>query len=152
MIRRVDLRQDEAFFTLLVDSHRRLIGSPLGVNLGLPPCSAAWLYAEAPYCVLAHDAGDDPHFTYANCAAQACFGYAWEEFVGLPSRLSAAPLDQNERQRLLDAVAAHGFITDYHGQRVARSGRRFWITATVWNLVDGGGRKAGQAASFAVPN
>ena len=48
-----------------------------------------WLYEHAPFGLLAHDTSADPRFVYANSTAQGCFGYAWEEFVGLPSRLSA---------------------------------------------------------------
>jgi predicted DNA-binding protein (UPF0251 family) len=51
---------------------------------------------------------------------------------------------------LLERVAAQGFIDDYTGVRIAKSGRRFRIQrATVWNLVDSSGRRVGQAATFA---
>ena len=75
----------------------------------------------------------------------------WNEIVGLPSRLSAEPLAQAERERLLQRVAANGYIDDYSGVRIARSGRRFTIKqATVWNLVNPGGVVLGQAACFVV--
>ena len=52
---------------------------------------------------------------------------------------------------LLARVAAHGYIDDYAGVRVSRTGRRFGIEgATVWNLIDGEGRHQGQAATCAV--
>lgn len=140
-----DLSRDRAFFDLLTRSYARLLGRPL-VPVEHGP---EWLYRDAPFVVLAHDTAADPRFVYANRAAQACFGYSWEEFVGLPSRLSAEAPERSERQRLLDAVARDGYIGDYRGLRVAKSGRRFWIDkAIVWQLDDAAGRCHGQAATF----
>ncbi|MFG1967351.1 MEKHLA domain-containing protein [Nonomuraea sp. NPDC049028] len=133
------------FFDLLAGCHQRLVGTPLAG----PEATARWLYEDAPFGVLAHDAAHDPRFTYANRTAQRCFEYDWAEFVGLPSRLSAEPDRREDRQRLLDAVHRTGFATGYRGQRIAKSGRRFWIEdVTMWNLVDGGGVLVGQAATF----
>jgi hypothetical protein len=136
---------------LLLTSHRALTGRPLLplVPAETPEQSARRLYA-APFVVLAHDASADPLFTYANQAAQQLFEMHWDEIVGLPSRLSAEAPAREERERLLERVAAKGFIDDYSGVRIARSGRRFRILqATVWNLVDSSGRRVGQAATFA---
>src|SRR6478736_6769374 len=85
---------DPAFFELLTGSHARLVGVPL-VPKGK---DAVWLYAEAPLVVLAHNTAVDPIFIYANKAAQRCFGYSWDEFMTLPSRLSAETADQAARQ------------------------------------------------------
>jgi predicted DNA-binding protein (UPF0251 family) len=50
---------------------------------------------------------------------------------------------------LLAAVAQRGFIDDYSGVRISKSGRRFHIArATVWNLLTEDGRPCGQAAMF----
>jgi len=109
---------------------------------------AARLYA-APFVVLAHGTEPDPCFNYANLAAQRLFERSWDEFVGLPSRLSAEAPERQERERLLARVTAHGFIDDYSGIRIAKSGRRFRILrATVWNLNDTNGHPLGQAATF----
>lgn len=137
---------DPAFFDLLVGSYARLVGTPLVA----PSADAAWLYHDAPFAVLAHDNAADPTFIYANRAAQTCFEYSWDEFVTLPSRLSAAAPNRAARQELLDAVARHGFMSGYRGERIAKSGRRFWIEqGTVWQLTDPGGVLHGQAATFA---
>ena len=136
--------EDSEFFILLTGSYARLVGKPLGA------ASAAWLYREAPFAVVAHDTDPDPRFVYANRAAQACFGYGWEEFVALPSRLSAEAALQEKRQAVLDAVARDGFVAGYSGIRIARSGRRFRILDTViWQLIDETGTVCGQAATFA---
>jgi PAS domain-containing protein len=140
-----DLRTDSAFFDLLTGSYARLVGQPL-VSDGQ---GAAWLYNEAPFVVLAHNTDPDPHFIYANNAAEACFEYTWDEFTCLPSRLSAEAPDRTERQRLLNEVARNGFTMGYRGQRIVKSGRRFWIEdGIVWQLIDAGGILRGQAATF----
>lgn len=60
-----------------------------------------------------------------------------ERFITLPSRLSAEPLHQADRERLLKEVAEKGFISDYVGVRIIGTGKRFRITkATVWNILD----------------
>jgi len=139
------IREDPAFFELLTASYLRLVGQPL-VDAGR---DAAWLYGDAPFAVLAHDAERDPRFVYANRAAQARFEYSWDEFAGLPSRLSAEAPERGERQRLLDAVARNGFMTGYRGIRVTKTGRRFRLEdGVIWELVEAGGVRRGQAAMF----
>ena len=99
--------------------------------------------------VVAHGTDQDPKFIYANKAAQKCFKYSWEEFMSLPSRLSAEAPDRAERQSLLDDVARNGFLSGYQGLRVAKSGRRFIIEdGVVWELLDRDGMRHGQAATF----
>lgn len=132
---------------LLLDSYQRLTGKALA-PAGDPAQRAQALY-EADFVVLSHDTAPDPVFNYANLAAQRLFGMDWDTFVALPSRLSAGPGHRDERQRLLDAVTRKGYIDDYAGIRVARSGKRFRVeAATVWNLTNDAGNYAGQAAMF----
>jgi len=143
--RSVDLSTDPGFFALLTDSYARLVRALL-----VPPgTDADWLYREAPFVVVAHGTDQDPKFIYANKAAQKCFEYSWEEFMSLPSRLSAEAPDRAERQSLLDDVARNGFLSGYQGLRVAKSGRRFIIEdGVVWELLDRDGMRHGQAATF----
>ena len=65
---------------------------------------------------------------FASRAALTAFGALLDQFIGMPSRLSAAALDRAERQALLDRVSAHQFIDDYSGIRISLTGRRFRIT------------------------
>ncbi|RAI42760.1 MEKHLA domain-containing protein [Rhodoplanes roseus] len=140
-----DLRTDDGFFALLTGSFARLTGKPL-VPHG---ADAAWLYGEAPFVCVAHNTEADPRFVYANTAGQQRFGYAWDEFIGLPSRLSAEAPEREERQRFLDAVAAHGYVAGYRGLRVKKSGAKFWIEdGLVWQLRDDAGTLRGTAATF----
>lgn len=133
---------------LIAASHARLLRRPLLPEGGADIDLGRQLYA-APFVVLAHDAAPDPVFFYANLAAQQLFEMSWREMVRLPSRRSAEPLAQEERQRLLDRVASQGYIDDYAGVRIASSGRRFRIAgATVWNLLDHDNHITGQAAAF----
>lgn len=134
---------------LLRRSLRQLAGRDL-VPPGLTPEEAARVVFAAPFVVLSHDATPDPVLTYGNRAALALFELTWAELTRMPSRLTAEAPDRDERARLLARVAAQGWIDDYSGVRISRTGRRFRIEqATVWNLLDSDGHHCGQAATFA---
>jgi hypothetical protein len=119
------------------------------VDPALPATERARLLFQAPYVVLSHDTAADPVFNYANRAGLELFEYSWEELTRTPSRASAEPVHQSKRRELLDRVAKYGYIDDYRGIRISKSGRRFLIErATVWNLVDNADSFYGQAATF----
>ena len=134
-----------ARIALLPESFERLLRCPL-IELGDDIVAALW---NAPFALLAHGTEPDPVFFFGNAYALDAFECDVESFVHMPSRHSAeAPL-RGERQALLDRVAAQGYIDDYGGIRISAKGRRFRIdSVVVWNLVDGGGRCHGQAATF----
>jgi hypothetical protein len=141
------LAEDPDFFDLLTGSYQRFVGRPLVGD----DRDAGWLYGEARFVVVAHDTARDPIFIYANKAAQRCFEYDWDEFTALPSRLSAELANRTERQALLDKVARNGFAAGYRGERITKSGRRFWIEdGLVWELIDEDGKRHGQAATFSL--
>ena len=103
----------------------------------------------APFVVASHTKAEDPILNYGNRQALELWEGTWEEFTGIPSRLTAEPVNQPERARMLEQVATHGFITDYQGIRISRTGRRFLVQqATVWNILDDRGAIQGQAATF----
>lgn len=130
---------------LIAESFRRVAGRPLVDGTG-DPAALLW---RAPRVILAHGTEDDPLFFYANRLATELFEVPAAAFIGMPSRLSAEAPERAERARFLERVARDGFVADYAGIRIARSGRRFRIEqALVWNLVDGAGRLHGQAATF----
>jgi PAS domain-containing protein len=109
---------------------------------------AAALYG-LPAIVLSHDGSEDPVFTYANRAAQQLFEYDWDQFLRMPSRLSAEPDLRSDRAEMLRRALEDGYINDYSGVRISASGRRFQIDdAIIWNVVDGSGVQRGQAAIF----
>ena len=135
-----------SFASILAVSYATVVGEPL-VPEGMPDTEAAtWLY-EAPFALLAQDTSPDPLFVYANLTAQERFEYNWDEFAGLPSRLSAGGQAREERRLFMEAVRLRGYANDYRGLRIAKSGRRFWIEdATVWNVISLQFGLVGQAA------
>ena len=104
---------------------------------------------EAPFVLVSHGMEADPVLNYGNRAALALWEMSWEELTRTPSRLTAEAPNREERARLLAAVAQRGYIDDYSGVRISKTGRRFRIArATVWNLVTEDGGPCGQAAMF----
>ena len=105
---------------------------------------------DAPFVLVSHGTQADPVLNYGNRAALALWEMSWDEFTRTPSRLTAEEPNREERARLLAAVTVHGFIDDYSGVRISKTGRRFKISqATVWNLISTDGNPCGQAALFA---
>lgn len=134
---------------LILDNYRRLFGRDLVEKNGVADSVVALF--EAPRVVLSAlgTAGTDHIFNYANRTALSAFETTWDQLIGLPSSESAEPVHRDERRRLLDEVTRHGFINDYSGIRISRTGRRFRILrATVFNLLDEADNYAGQAATF----
>lgn len=130
-------------------TYQNLIGKPLlSVDSEPPYTSIVELY-NAPFALLSHGIEEDPIFNFGNQQALDIFGYSWEVFTALPSRLSTEPLAREERQQLLDEVTANGYIDNYSGIRIAANGRRFKIIdAVVWNIMNDDGDYIGQAAKI----
>ena len=119
------------------------------IDPSLSPADVARQLYHAPFVVMSHNTEPDPIFNYANLTAQRLFEMSWDEFITLPSRHSAEPVNQQTRQALLTRVSQNGYIDNYQGVRVSRQGKRFMIEhATVWNLLDSEGNHSGQAATF----
>jgi hypothetical protein len=132
----------------LIASLHRWTGRDL-VDRSLPPAERARRLFHAPFVVLSHDQSPDPLLNYANLAGLGLFELAWEELIRLPSRQTAEPVHREERTRLLETVTRQGYIDDYRGIRISRTGRHFRIErATVWNLLDENDASSGQAATF----
>jgi hypothetical protein len=132
----------------LLKSYVRWTGREL-----IPPASSPHERAKAlfdqPFVVLSHGAQSDPILNYGNQAALDLWELTWEEFTKMPSRLTAEPVNREDRERLLEQVKRNGFIDTYSGVRITGRGRRFLIErGTVWNIVDGQDRYIGQAATF----
>lgn len=104
----------------------------------------------APFVLVSHGTEADPVLNYGNQTALTLWEMSWEELTRTPSRFTAEAPNREERARLLAEVTRRGFIDNYSGVRIAKSGRRFRIArATVWNLLDVSGTPCGQAAMFA---
>ncbi|MDB5724938.1 MAG: hypothetical protein JWQ16_1692 [Novosphingobium sp.] len=136
----------EARIALIAESFARLLGRAL-VIAGDDVVAALW---QAPQAIVAHGTEDDPLFFFGNRAALQKFETTVDQFIGMPSRLSAEAPQRSERQALLERVTSDGFIDDYAGIRISALGNRFPIhDAIVWNLIDPQGLRHGQAATFA---
>lgn len=104
---------------------------------------------EAPFALVSHGTESDPVLNYGNRTALSLWEMSWEELTQTPSRFTAEAPNREERARLLAEVTQRGFIDDYSGVRISKSGRRFRIQrATVWNLLSENGSPCGQAAMF----
>jgi len=133
---------------VLLDSFARLLGRELIPRGGSPVEQSARLF-RAPFVVVSHGTQPDPILSYGNAAALALWEMPFEELVRTPSRLTAEPMHRDERARLLDRTRRDGYVDDYAGVRVSKTGNRFRIEgAIVWNLTDSAGGHRGQAATF----
>ncbi len=104
---------------------------------------------HAPFVVVSHGAEVDPVLNYGNAMALKLWEMSWTEFITTPSRLTAEPINQGERAKMLQQAATQGVIRNYRGVRISKTGKRFLVEqATVWNVIDQQQRKVGQAAIF----
>lgn len=135
---------------VVLRSYRRLTGRELVVGeRDLDAVELSRRVFEAPFVLASHGLEEDPVLNYGNRAALELWGMSWEEFTSTPSRYTAEVPEREERARFLAEVSSRGFIDDYSGIRIAKSGRRFRIgRATVWNLATEEGGRYGQAATF----
>ena len=133
---------------LLLDSFARLLGRELIPRSGSAAEQAERLF-QAPFVVVSHGTQADPVLNYGNAAALALWEMTAEELCRTPSRLTAEPVHRDERARLLERTRRDGYVDDYAGIRVSKTGKRFRIEqAIVWNLTDAAGVHRGQAATF----
>ena len=101
------------------------------------------------FVLLSHNTEKDPIFNYANLKAQELFEMDWETITKLPSKFSAEPMEQSERNLFLQKTIKDGFVKNYNGIRISKTGNRFWIKdAIIWNLIDEHHNCKGQAALF----
>ena len=99
--------------------------------------------------VVSHGIQTDPAFVYGNHRALALWEMSIDQFLGMPSRFTAEALQRDERQRLLDQTRLQGYVDDYRGVRISRTGKRFMIEkALLWMVRDRAGNIIGQAATF----
>jgi len=133
---------------MLARNFRQWTGRDLLPGLFNPAGLARYVF-EAPFVLVSHGTEADPILNYGNRGALALWEMSWAELTRTPSRLTAEAPNREERARLLEAVTRRGFIDDYSGVRISKTGRHVRIArATVWNLLAADGRPCGQAAMF----
>ena len=134
----------------LLDSYVRLINQELITREGTTQEQAERLY-KSSFIVASHGLQDDPILNYGNQAALRLWEMDWDQFTQTPSRLTAEPVNREERARMLEQAKTYGYISDYRGIRISSSGKRFLVEkATVWNIQKPDGTPLGQAAMFSV--
>ena len=148
----------QALAGVILRSHQRGCGRPLltpaiqaaaGPGAGESLALAAQELFAAATVVLAHDGGADPRLIYANRAALRLWRRPWAAMVGLPSRLTAEPVERAGRARMLADARQQHALSGYTGIRIDSHGRRFQIRgARLWTLWNAAGEPCGQAASF----
>lgn len=115
---------------------------------GGPERQASALF-QISFVVVSHGTEADPILNYGNQAALNLWEITWEQLIRTPSRLTAEPINQAERVRMLDLAKSQGFFEGYRGVRISSTGRRFLVeNAVIWTVLDGTGTTVGQAASF----
>ena len=132
----------------MLDSYVRLVNEELIIRNGTPVEQAESLF-KSPFVVASHGLQADPILNYGNQTALDLWEMNWEQFTKTPSRLTAEPMNREERGRMLEQARTHGYISDYQGIRISSSGKRFLVEqATVWNIHKLDGTPLGQAATF----
>ena len=132
----------------ILESYQRLLGEALIADVGDLGEQGEALF-HAPFVVVAHGTESDPVLNFGNETALRLWEMDWDAFTRTPSRFTAEVPNREERARLLAEVTEHGFIRNYSGVRISRTGRRFRIEqATVWNVYGPKGERCGQAATF----
>ena len=132
----------------LLHSFQHWTGNALLQVEGDPELLAKTLF-EAPFVVVSHGTQPDPILNYGNQTALHLWQMNWHQFIQTPSRLTAEPIEQADRDRLLQRAKAQGFIDDYEGVRISSQGQRFHITQVIlWDVLDEAGNRCGQAATF----
>jgi hypothetical protein len=134
----------------IIKSYQQLIGKQMiEKDATLSPADISYLLYHAPFVVLSHSNDVDPIFNYANLMAQQLFEMDWKTIIGMPSRLSAQKISQEERAILVKTAQEKGYIDNYFGVRISAKGKLFQIENTLlWNLVDENNQFIGQAAIF----
>jgi len=137
-----------SWIALVLDSYAQWTNVELVDRTGTRHEQAQRLFS-APFVVASHGIEADPILNYGNAQALRLWEMSWEEFVTTPSRVTAEPVNQAERARMLQHASTQGLIRDYRGVRISRTGKRFLVEqATVWNVLDRNQNTVGQAATF----
>jgi len=132
---------------ILANSYRQVIGADL-VNADTPEQLSQALF-HAPFVLVSHGTQADPIFNYANQTAMQLWGFDWDEFTRTPSASVTQPDEMSDRALMLKQAAEQGYIDNYEGTRIAKSGQKFLIKEVrLWNLEDEKGDRCGQAATF----
>lgn len=132
----------------LLKSFRHWTGYSLLDSTNQPEVTAQKVFA-APFVVVSHGIEADPIFNYGNQIALNLWELDWHQFIQTPSRHTAEPSEQTDRDLLLQQAKEQGLIRNYQGVRISSTGKRFRIqNVLLWDVLDEEGKRCGQAATF----
>jgi len=132
----------------LLDSYAYWVKQELIQRHDTPLDQAERLFSS-PLAVASHGAEDDPILNYGNQTALNLWVMDWKQFTQTPSRLTAEPVNREERSRMLEQAKTQGYISDYRGIRISSTGKRFLVDqAIIWNIHKPDGTVLGQGATF----
>lgn len=133
---------------LLLDSYCHWTGTELIERAGGLKQQARALF-EASFVVVSHGGESDPLLNYGNQTALDLWELSWDQFIKMPSRLTAEADNRAEREKMLERAKLNGYFGGYRGVRISSTGRRFLVEqAVIWNVIDFAGSPIGQAATF----
>lgn len=133
---------------LILKSFKHWTGKDL-ISPSIPSEKVVEVLFNSPFILVSHGVEKDPILNYGNNAALNLWEMSWEELTQTPSRLTAEPMNRQERESFLKQVHEKGFIVNYQGVRISKTGKRFRIEkAIVWNLIGENEEYQGQAACF----
>ena len=128
----------------LLDSYTYWTGQALITREGSLFDQAQRLF-DSPFAVVSHGVQEDPVLNYGNRAALGLWEMDWDRFTQTPSRLTAEPVNREERARMLSQAKKQ----DYRGVRISSTGKRFLVEqATIWAIQHPDGTTLGQGATF----
>ena len=132
----------------MLDSYAHWKGQQL-IDRGGSALDQAQRLFEADFVIVSHTQAADPILNYGNRAALELWEFDISTLLQTPSRFTAEPMHRDERAQLLARTTEFGYVDDYRGIRISRTGQRFMIEeACVWNLIDEQANQIGQAATF----
>ena len=136
----------------LIDSYERLLNKPFLFRDSYDSNASNWaeqVFKMDEGYLLSHDASEETLLNYANQKALSQWEMTWEELVLTSSRQTAPPLAIEERTELMETVDKQGYVTNYRGKRISKTGRLFWIKdVTIWKYYDTDDQYLGIAAAF----
>ncbi|MDR4650894.1 MAG: MEKHLA domain-containing protein [Nitrosomonas sp.] len=132
----------------LLDSYTDWTGQTLITREGSLFDQAQRLF-DSPFAVVSHGVQEDPVLNYGNSTALDLWEMDWDRFTQTPSRLTAEPVNREERARMLSQAKKQGYLSDYRGVRISSTGKRFLVEqATIWAIQHPDGTPLGQGATF----
>ncbi|SFF19188.1 MEKHLA domain-containing protein [Nitrosomonas sp. Nm166] len=134
----------------LLDSYAYWTKQELIHRHGTPLEQAERLF-NSPFVVASHGIENDPILNYGNRTALNLWAMDWQQFTQTPSKLTAEPINREDRARMLEQVKTQGYISNYSGIRISSTGRRFLADQIIiWNIQTSTGTVIGQGATFSI--